>query len=241
MTSEAAPNSDDPQRLLSATRDLARRVRRAQRGAWFPLLMFAVVTFAAVPFDRYGHYRSVSCESRQGGAVFVCSRYSPLAFWYWPAAVVLAYLAICWFYLRRSRRRGVGTRIQPYIAVGLILVVLITGFALWGVHHPIFQAEVAGLHLQSPSSLTNFLYRLASAAGGIGLALLLLAWVERSWGLVVFALAYLTVVLASINFGWVVDHPPWFFLPHLVVAGTVLLLGSALFALAQRFPRQPAR
>ena len=47
MTTETAHPGDDPHRLLSNTRELAERVRKAQRATWFPLLVFAAVTFAA--------------------------------------------------------------------------------------------------------------------------------------------------------------------------------------------------
>ncbi len=40
-------------------RELAQRVRRAQRATWFPLPGLAAVTFAAIPVYRYGHYAKV--------------------------------------------------------------------------------------------------------------------------------------------------------------------------------------
>jgi hypothetical protein len=40
-----------------------------------------------------------------------------------------------------------------------------------------------------------------------------------------------------ITFGWVIPLSPWSLLPRLVIQGSVLLLGSIGFALAQ----QPAR
>src|SRR2546423_3982349 len=100
MTNHPVPSGADPRNLLSATRDLVRRVRLAQRGAWFPLLVFAAVTLAAIPFNRYGRH-PIHCSSiRSAGDV--CTAYSALALWYWPVALLAAYLAISWFYLRRS-------------------------------------------------------------------------------------------------------------------------------------------
>jgi hypothetical protein len=49
MTTGPAYSEDDPRRLLSSTRELAERVRKEQRATWFPLLVFAAVTFAAIP------------------------------------------------------------------------------------------------------------------------------------------------------------------------------------------------
>jgi hypothetical protein len=237
MTNEPTPRIGDPKYLLADTHHLARQVRHAQRGAWFPLLAFAVITFGAVPVYRYSHFAPNHCASGLG--MYVCSSYSTTAFWYWPVALVLAYVAISWFYLHQSRRRGVGTRVRPYVAVGLILVLLITGAALWGVNHPIFQADIAGLHLQGPSPVANFLHRLTSAACEIGLGLLLLAWVERRWDLLFFTLGYLTVVLAPIDYARFGTYPmTWRSWPQLFAHGTLLLLGSVAFALAQRSPKR---
>ena len=47
---------DDPKSLLAEKRELARRVRRAQRTTWFALLVLGVVVLLAIPFYRYGHH-----------------------------------------------------------------------------------------------------------------------------------------------------------------------------------------
>ena len=59
MTTECAHPGDDPHRLLSNTRELAQRVRKEQRATWFPLLVLAAVTFAAIPVHRYGGHHLV--------------------------------------------------------------------------------------------------------------------------------------------------------------------------------------
>ena len=82
--------------------------------------------------------------------------------------------------------------------------------------------------------------RLTSPFAAIGLALLVLAWVERSWGLLAFTLGYLVVVLVPVTFGWVVS-PPWTFVPRLVTTGGLLLLGGIVFALARRPARPTTR
>ena len=69
-------------------------------------------------------------------------------------------------------------------------------------------------------------------AGAIGVALLVLAWLERHVALLVFALGYLAVVLVPINFGWGTPGSQSAFVPMLVISGGVLLLGAAGFALA---------
>jgi hypothetical protein len=216
--------SSDPHQLLSRSRSLARRVRAEQRASWFPLLVFAAVTFAAIPFDRYGH-RVLTCQAVPNGRI--CSVYSSPAFVYWPVALVLAYVAIAAFSLHRARARGVGTRVGPYVVVGIVIAVVVTVAALWAAHHP-----TAG----GPRSL----YRLIGPAAAIGLALLVLAWVERSVALFIVTVGYLVIVLVPVNFGWVLRRPsPWYFLPHLVIYGSVLLLAGIGFALAQRTPPPP--
>ena len=163
--------------------------------------MFAAVTFVAIPVDRFGH-RVLTCEAVPGGRI--CSVYSSPAIVYWPVALVLAYVAIAAFSLRRARARGVGTRVLPYVVVGIVLAVVVT-------------------------------------ASAIGLALLVLAWVERSLALFAVTVGYLVIVLVPVNFGWVMRFPSqWFFLPHLVIYGSVLLLAGIGFALSESVPRPPA-
>jgi hypothetical protein len=229
MTNQSYAQSDDPRSLLTTTRDLTHRVRLTQRGGWFPLLVFAAITFAAIPFNRYGPHR-IQCSPTHGGGN-TCIAYPALTLWYWPVALVAAYLAISWFYLRRSHNRGVGTRVQPYVAVGVVLTVLVSVWAFWANTHPAVLVDT--LHLPS-SQLTRFLYRIASPAGAIGLALLLLAWIERSRQLLTVTIAYLVVAVATVGIDWFAHPTPWAFLPHLLIDGVVLLIGGILLAVAQQ-------
>jgi hypothetical protein len=238
MTTESAYPGDDPRRLLASTRELAQRVRRAQRATWFPLLVLAAVTFASIPVLRYGHV-TLTCRA-VSPAGKVCRVYTSAAFVYWPIALVLAYAAIAAFYIHRSRARGVGTRVWPYVTAGIIIAVVLTCASLWAAHHPP-AGGLAFLWLQGPQSWGLF-FRLASPSGAIGLALLVLAWAERTRALLVFTLGYLVIVLVPITFGWVippVPPSPWAFLPRVVIQGSVLLLGGIGFALAQRPARLP--
>ncbi len=232
MADHPSPSRDSSQ-LLSATRDLARRVRLTQRGAWFPLLVFAAVTLGAIPFNRYGPH-PIHCTSSPGG--HVCIAYSALGLWYWPVALLAAYAAISWFYLHRARRRGVGTRVQPYVLVGAVLAGLTTVWALWVYAHPAFLAETLRIGSAQPAT---FLDRIASPAGAIGLALLLLAWIERSWPVLALSAVYLIVQTSTVGIGARFSHPsPWAFLPHLVADGAVLLIGGIIVAMTQRAQRR---
>ena len=225
MATETSYPGDDPDRLLSNARELAQRVRREQRATWFPLLVFAALTFASIPVRRYsGHHLDCLAVPR------ICTVYSDAEFVYWPIALVLAYVAIAAFYIRRSRARGVGTRVRPYAIAGIIVAVALTGVALWELHNP-----PAG----NPMGLNGLPYRLASPGAAIGLALLVLAWAERNRALLLLTLAYLAAVLVPITFGWVQHDPPWYSYP-VVFQGSVLLLGGIGFALAQRPLRSPA-
>jgi len=228
VTTETAYPGDDPHRLLSNARELAQRVRKQQRATWFPLLVFAALTFASIPVLRYsGHH--LDCRAVLGGKI--CRVYSDADFMYWPIVLVLAYVAIVTFYIRRSRGRGVGTRVRPYAIAGIIVAVALTGVALWELHNPSVDQNLLGLG--------GLPYRLARPGAAIGLALLVLAWAERNRALLLLTLAYLAVVLVPITFGRVPFDPPWYSLPA-VSQGSVLLLGGIGFALAQRPLRSPA-
>jgi hypothetical protein len=225
MTTDSAYPGDDPHQLLSSARELAQRVRKQQRATWFPLLVFAALTFASLPIRRYsGHHLDCLAVPR------ICTVYSDAEFVYWPIALVLAYVAIAAFYIRRSRARGIETRVRPYAIAGIIIAVALTGAALWELHNP---------PVGNPMGLSGLPYRLASPGAAIGLALLVLAWAERNRALLLLTLAYLVAVLAPITFGGVQHHPVWYSYP-VVFQGSVLLLGGIGFALAQRPSRLPA-
>jgi hypothetical protein len=201
---------------MSSARDLVQRVRKDQRATWFPLVVFAALTFASIPVRRYtGHHLDCAGTS--------CRVYSDADFVYWPVALVLAYVGIVTFYIRRSRARGVGTRVWPYVIVGTVVAVALTAVALWELGNP----------GRSPIWLSGLPYRLASPQTALGLALLVLVWAERNRTLLLLTLAYLVVVLVPITFGVTQMNPPWYALPA-VAQGTVLLLGGVGFALAQR-------
>ncbi|MEU8924579.1 hypothetical protein AB0D10_27150 [Kitasatospora sp. NPDC048545] len=218
MTTQPVQPPSDPQGLLAMKRALVHRVRREQRGAWFALLVFAAVRLGAAPVVRYG-------QGDHNGDF-------PPAMWYWPVALLLAYAAISWFYLRRSARRGLGTRVGPYLALGIALVVLITAYVVWTVLHPDFLADLRG-----PSPVSPVLDTIVSPAGTIGLALLLLARIERSWLLLVIACGYLGIMLST---GGVPDPSPWRDLPYILLEGGVLLLGGIGLAAQQRIQGRSA-
>jgi hypothetical protein len=203
-------------------------VRSAQRHTWFPLLVFAVIMLTAIPVYRYAPIHRGQCRLGPDGTS-VCAAVIPLVLAYWPVMLVLAYAAIATYYIRQSRRQGIGTRIRPYVVVGVILAGLLAGATLWRASHPVLPSLAARLaSTRAPEWAFGFL----TPAVAIGLALLVLAWVERSRALLAYSLGYLLVVLLLAN---QIMHAPsrWYFLPQLLLPAGLLVLGSAAFAVAR--------
>lgn len=227
----------DARQLLSNTRALMNRVHKTQRATWFPLLVFATITFLAIPIERYSRRMLVICgsHSRVGSP---CRSYSSGGFIYWPVAFVLAYVAISAFYIRRSRAHGVETRTRPYVVGGITIAILLSVVSLWGAYFPIGGGESRGLNFQVQSFFWS--YNLISPASAIGLALLVLARIERNAVLFAVDTCYLAIVLVPINFGWVSPHSGWYRLPELAIDGGVLLLAGIGFVFAQLRAQRPS-
>jgi hypothetical protein len=238
MTDRSTASAETARQVLSTTRQLARRVRHAQRGTWFPLVLLGLVVVASAPFYRLGRH-AVTCDPALGarGGVQIIDRGAcvQVVGWpvgvYWILAFVMAYAAIAAFYVNRARRRGVGARVLLYVGTG-IAAGLVFGIASAWTH----QLNLGGYVPTGPVAVG--LVPLIS----IGLALFVLARVERNWPLLAFATGYLVVALLvcgmgprrpGLNIGADLG-PMWGFLPSLVVAGGVLLLGGMGFALAER-------
>jgi hypothetical protein len=233
MAHESAPQANTPHELLAAVRDLTHQVRVAQRGTWFPLLVFATITLVAIPVYRYAPYLDLFGTCRSGPQHTVCMSPNPAELGYWTVALVIAYVLIAGFYVRRSRRRGVGTPIRPYVVVGIALAVLMAAVSIWVTFHPLvpvpadpFSTDPGDIEVGPAGWLVN---GLASPLAVIGLALLVLAWVERHWALLAYSLGYLAIA-AFMGSQVIQSTSRWFFLPYLLVPAVVLLLGSAAFA-----------
>jgi hypothetical protein len=222
MSAESMPAGGDARRLLSEVRGLTHRVRLDQRLTWVALLVLAAVTLAGIPFDWFGMKLNClpdgSCQFARRGVLF-----------YWPPALLLAYAAIAVLYARAARTRGLGARVLPYAITGAALTAVFTAAwvaaALYFPDHPV----------QFPSWVL-VLDRLIAPWGVIGVALLVLARVERNVALLLFTLGYLAVALTlPTNLGF---STSWgiradFAIPQLI-CGAVLLLGATGFAVARR-------
>jgi hypothetical protein len=231
MTTESVPAGGDPRRLLADVRALAHRVRLDQRMTWAALLVLAVMTLAAIPFDWFG--MKVECHP-DGGCTF--ARRGML--YYWPPAMVLAYATIAVCYLRAARARGLSARVLPYAITGAATTVVFP--AAWLAVHLYFQSHP---YPDGPLPYWYFvLDRLVMPWGMIGVSLLVLAWLERHPALLLFTAGYLALVLLALpmNFGFGPPHlgvRTGMAVPQLIV-GIVLLLGAAGFARAGRRHRR---
>src|SRR6185369_3789402 len=124
--------------------------------------------------------------------------------------------------------------IRPYVIVGIALAVLMAAVSIWLTFHPLlpvpadpFATDVVEIKAGLAAQL---IYGLASPLAVIGLALLVLAWVERHWALLAYTLVYLALGMVQGN-RVIHSSSPWFFLPYLLVPAGVLLLGAGVFAL----------
>jgi hypothetical protein len=244
MTDASVPSPGTPHEVLVGLSDLTRRVRAAQRGAWFPLLLFGVLTLGGILVSRFTFTVETvaTCPAAPGAAgaapasCTLVKQGSPI---YWTLGIALAYAATAVFYIRRSRNRGVGTPVRPYVLTGVVLVGLVAATGFWATRHgmplPGAPLDFWGLHLGPASGLAQFLERLTGSAATVGLPLLVLSWVERNRALLLFTLAYLAIELAPITTGWagISTTSPWSALPRLAVPAVFLLLGALGFALAQ--------
>ncbi|WP_433305945.1 hypothetical protein ACQP2F_19450 [Actinoplanes sp. CA-030573] len=233
MTTDSVPTGSDPRRLLADARSLARRVRADQRLTWVTLLVLAGVTFLAIPFDWF--FLVAHCTPAAGGGE-ACRFDRQGMVWFWPPALLLAYGVIAYLYVRVARSRGLGARVLPYVITGAALVLLFIAAAI--AVRVYLHGHPVGPDAPPTADWILFLDRLVAPWGTIGIALLVLAWLERNPALLAFTALYLVVVLTPVDFGW--GHAYSIhtaFLPQQVINGTVLLLGAIGFAWARRRTR----
>jgi hypothetical protein len=241
MTDASVPSPGTPHEVLADLGELTRRVRAAQRGAWFPLLLFGVLTLGGILVNRFTvSVRTVPCPVGQGTGCTLIKQGSPV---YWTLGFALAYAATAVFYIRHSRNRGIGTPVRPYLLSGIVVVAVVAATAFWSYRHTTPDGPLSfwGLRLDAASGWTQLLERATGSAAVVGLPLLVLSWVERSLALGLLAAVYLAIELVPLGTGWagISRVSPWSSLPHFAVLGVLLLLGALGFSLAQ-LPRRRA-
>jgi hypothetical protein len=246
---------DEAQEQLRWTRSLRGRTRRAGRGGWLALIVFGAVTLGSMPFyllfsptaatpgcHAVGG-RMLACRSHVTlfGGAFI-SRLSingSLSRWatvYWVVGIVVAFGAVVLYYRWRAGRVGVKARWWPSVVagVGLLIVALLT----------------TG-RFPATDLLPDMTIRGLTALLVIATVVLVLAAVERSGPLVVFAVVFAAVALMSclyddINlFGRLGIGAPFNGaaeeLPNILIPGVLLILGGIGFRLSERRTRSLTR
>lgn len=221
--------------LVADVGRVQRATRRARRAIWFPLVLFGLIVLGAAPFYRPWPpagsgltFRNIGPVGGYLGGDFIDS--GPA--WYWLIALPLGYVATAAFLRWRAGRTGVAGRIAPYVVAGLGL------FAFLVISSP------SNLHaLGLPASIGTFLWSNDLAIRGltpllvVALGFLVLAWVERSMALAVFAAGFLGLTLLA-NLYDIGNLFRWAGLSAedprsgAIVAGAALLLGGLGFGIA---------
>lgn len=152
---------------------------------------------------------------------------------YWLIASPIAYLAVYGFYQWRERHRGVGEEIRPYLAVGLTLALLSAGLFLllltpisspvvtavglgvaviaWMLHRPLVAVLIGALAILAlVNAFVPILFYGHELEANttpvicVAIALLVLAWLERS--LFLGAVALTVGVVAGLSGLYIVDN-----------------------------------
>lgn len=201
---------------------------------WFPLVLFALVILVSAPLYQVstdgagwgGEYRFSGLFGYFYGYLSGFTL-SPLRLAvYWVVAVPVGYLVIAGFYRLQARRQGVAHCGRAYVLTGLVFFVLLCRIGL----------PIHGLTLVI----------------AIALPLFVLAWTERSWALLAFAVPFLAMTVLA-NFRYAANELSRFGLgPHgsagssvsyghevnAAVVGAVLLLAGVIFGLSNGRARE---
>jgi hypothetical protein len=157
---------------------------------------------------------------------------------YWLLTLPIGFL-VCgaWYWLRR-RSRGIATSVVPFVIIGLLFVVLgvLASPGTEQTLHTGFQLRVVLGVLGS-----GFSNRGAGPLTVIGLGLLVLSYLERSWKLAVFCVGYVALALLAnlYDLGNLTASLGWYAGVHetqlsVALAGLYLLVGGFAFGLFQR-------
>ncbi len=251
MSDRSGPNSPaQAADLLQDVRKLRADARSARHAYWFPLVLFGLLTVAAMPFyllptiptgwrvEIFRHGAPVL--PLLGGGSFSAQ---PGLQYYWLAALVGGLLLTLLWYRQHAHRVGLRTPARPYVITFVVLLVVSVVLPLVAM-----TGGVTPLQLLLPGDLTvrgTFPF-LIIAAG-----LWALAWAERSRALTIIAAIYTGVaLLASLydlenvlfRLGWAPTGDQWRFtsLPDVALPALVLLVAGVASFLVQRRQRRAA-
>jgi hypothetical protein len=230
----------EPAEVLAELAALRRRARAARHAYWFPLVLFGLLSFAALPFYRSMQVQAgpVPLTQMRAGPVPVMPLLGGGPFqgsfflgYYWLVALVGGYLLCALWYRRHARLAGLQTPSRGYVVTGVVLTVA----ALLLPALSQFSA-LRSLTVMWPGDLVargTFPF-LIIAAG-----LWVLAWAERSRGLAVTALVYSgAALLASLynisnllgRLGWSAGIWQMTLVNALLPATVLLVAGTAAAA-----------
>ncbi|MEV4536503.1 hypothetical protein AB0J82_22215 [Asanoa sp. NPDC049518] len=243
------PHPDEaPDELLASMATLRRRTRAARHAYWFPLILFGLLVVAAAPLYVESTER-VSMLGLPGDGPPLAAlggdhlEQSTALGWYWLVALLAGYLLSLGWYHWRGERMGLRTPTRAYLRAGIIgtLVGLLLPIVL---RFLLFQtdASVSG----ATSWLTIPVLGLANRGMLphliIALGLLVLARLERSWGLLAVAACFTAAVVAVNGYFHLTEFEPgdltrYSFLLGAVPPAAILLVGGAAALFANRTAR----
>jgi hypothetical protein len=247
-----------PDALLDHVSRLRRQARARSRGAWLPLVVFALLTLASTlyrqPFYILSAGGGYGVELPNYAGLPWSQRSAALSLAFWLVLAPLCYLGCARWYHRRAERRGVSLRWQTWVWAGLglfgVLVVVLVGQRLGWLRLPYYGPPSGGMWYAPGSALSPLL--------AIALGLLVLARVERSRGVALTAIVYggLATLMNLYGLG---EIPPWILPPlggsndafvaagpNLILLASILLFGAAITGRpkarsARRVARQVSR
>jgi hypothetical protein len=233
MTNNNSDMNSDPRDLLAVQANLVNQVRTLQRATWFPLTMIAIITFLAIPIERLSHRAIGNCTAviSAGNEPHYCRIYSISGLFYWPIALVIAYVTISFFYTIKSRELGAETNAKKYVIPGILISILLSLasyllFLFSSGHH-----SVLGIYFLDPSNA--IIFRMIGPSFSICLALVFLARFEKNYLLIFFDVLYGVLILWPPIRG-VKTNGFWSLAPNRVIDGGFLLLLGLAFYLVQR-------
>ena len=120
--------TDPPEALLDHVSHLRRQARARSRGAWLPLVAFALLTLASTLLYRQPFYTppadggdGYSVELPGSAGLPWSERSATLSIGFWLVLAPLCYLGCARWYHWRAERRGVSLRWQTWVRAGLAL------------------------------------------------------------------------------------------------------------------------
>jgi hypothetical protein len=228
--------ADEARSILGTVDAAARTTRAARPSRALPLLVLGLVVLGALPFyvldlDQpdgvYGQSAVLwSLGAQQGTAAGAWTAY------YWLLALPSAYAVIAWWHHRAAQRAGVAAHVLPLVLTGLGLLALLLVLLTMG----------------PPPGLGNLYARGLTPLLTIAAGLVVWAVAERSAGLVVVAVVFLGAALTAslydlVNLAYQLGldvAPELALLPNLILCSAVLLVSSAVVAVAERRRRARA-